>query len=303
MLKDSLSNVIKKAYIKILGEKRWAVRRYKKTQGKMPDLDNPKTLNEKMVWLKLHYFKDFHVRACDKYLVHDYLKEKIGFDYTPELLYVTQNPKALTVENIRTFPCIIKVSNGSGSNLIVRDKNQFTNDYLTNYFTNEIINSNMHVLTSLEHQYLTHDPYIVVEKLLIDEKGGIPNDYKFLYINGELQFIYCSIDRLGIDVRHVYNPDWKRLHFIWVAEADKELFEKYDNTPNIERPVNFEKMVELSHKIAEDFPLVRVDFYEIGRELYIGEITLHHGSGGDVFYPEKYDSIYGGKLILPKANR
>ena len=294
---------LKEPYIFLIGEEKWAMRKYKKSIGKIPNLTSPEGLNEKIVWLKLHYNEEFYRKACDKYLLHDYLKEKLGKDYAPELLFVTQNPNELTVDNIKKFPCIIKVSNGSGANLIVKNKNQYSNDYLQGFFKEQIIVSNAHAVSSLEHQYLTKNPYIVVEKLLSDGKGGIPNDYKFLFINGKLQFIYCSVDRLGDNVRQIYNEHWERQHFIWVAGANREMFDKYDSSPSIDKPVTFDKMIELANIIAKDFPLVRVDFYEENGIPYIGEITLHHGSGGDAFYPEKYDLFYGEKLKLPKANR
>jgi len=54
----------------------------------------------------------------------------------------------------------------------------------------------------------------------------------------------------------------------------------------------------ISSIIAKDFKYVRVDFYEVDKKLYYGEITLHHGSGYDHFIPEKWDEILGSKLQL-----
>lgn len=298
-----LLNRIKLLYIFLFGEKKWALRRYKKNTGKNMDLANPKTLNEKIIWLKLNYFEDHFIQACDKYLLHSYLMKIFGKDYAPELLFVTQNLSELQIRNIPEFPCIIKVSNGSGSNLIVRNKDEFSDDFLRNYFRKQIFISNMHAILSSEHQYLKKNPYIVVEKLLEDQNGRIPNDYKFLYINGSLEFIYCSVDRLGKNVRQVYDKNWNRLHFVWLPGANRDIFVKHDSSPNIPKPVMFDEMCSISSRISDDFPLVRVDFYETCNKVYVGEITLHHGSGCDKFYPEEYDKYYGEKLTLPVANR
>ena len=292
-----------KVRLKLIGENKWESKRFFQLTGKYPDLRNPKTLNEKIAWLKINYFQSFFIKSSDKYLVHDYLKEKLGVDYAPRLLFVTQNPKEITFDNIKEFPCIAKVSNGSGANLIIRDKNQYTEFYLQQFFAKQVVMSNLHAVMSLEHQYEIGKPYIVVEELLKDENGGIPNDYKFLYINGKLEFIYCSVDRLGANVRHVYDADWNRLHFAWVAGADEIVFKTYDSSPSITVPNHFEEMKTISSKLAEDFPLVRIDFYETQERIYVGEITLHHGSGHDVFFPEKFDMIYGEKLTLPQKNR
>lgn len=292
-----------KTSVRLFGEKRWIVNRYKKKTGKNIDVDNPITLNEKIVWLKLFFWEEFYVKACDKYFIHNYLVEKLGNDYAPPLLFATQEISELKNENISQFPCIVKVSNGSGTNLIIHRKDQYSDSFLQKYFRTQVAIANMEVISTGEHQYLKTKPYIVVEKLLQDENNGIPNDYKFLYINGELQFVYCSVDRLGSNVRQVYDPAWNRLHFLWVYKADEEMFRKHDSSPSIKKPINYDKMCKLSKEIAEDFPLVRVDFYELGNEVYVGEITLHHGSGEDLFYPSQYDEYYGEKLILPKPNR
>ncbi len=295
--------IAKSLYIKILGEERWESKQFKRAIGRYPDLKRPRTLNEKIAWLKINYFEDFFTVCCDKYLLHDYLKAVLGKDMAPRLLFVTQDPREINFDNIKEFPCIVKVSNGSGANLIINNKNQYSEEYLQDFFCKQIERSNLHAITTLEHQYQTQKPYIVVEELLKDTNGGIPNDYKFLYMNGNLEFIYCSVDRMGINVRQIYNPNWERLHFAWVARADETIFQRYDNSTSIPAPRRFQEMKTISEKIAKEFPLVRIDFYETEGNIYIGEITLHHGSGHDKFYPEEFDAYWGEKLILPSKNR
>ena len=57
-------------------------------------------------------------------------------------------------------------------------------------------------------------------------------------------------------------------------------------------------MKQLASEIAKDFKYVRVDFYDVDGALFFGEITLHHGSGFDVFVPKDYDEYYGKLLQL-----
>ena len=58
--------------------------------GYVPNLDDPKTFNEKVQWLKLNYFtKDSKVAdMADKVKVHSILKEKNMNDILPRLLFV-----------------------------------------------------------------------------------------------------------------------------------------------------------------------------------------------------------------------
>ena len=296
-------NLSIKTIIAIMGEEWFERKSFCRWQGYELNLDNPKSLNEKMAWLKLNYFRLDYIDCCDKYLVHDYLKNKLGKDFAPELIFVTQNPKDLTFANIKTFPCIIKTSNGSGTNLIVRNKDQYSEEFIQELFSLYVVQSSFHTTITREHQYDIKKPYIVVEKLLSDEAGDIPNDYKFLYINGELEFIYCSVDRMGANVRQVYDKNWNRLHFIWVEEANRALFDKYDASKSIDQPKSFEEMKRISSILAKDFPMVRIDFYDANEGLFVGEITLHHGSAHDKFYPIEYDYVFGNKLVLPGKNR
>ena len=40
------------------------------------------------------------------------------------------------------------------------------------------------------------------------------------------------------------------------------------------KPRNFEKMKEIAAKLSKPFPHVRIDFYETGDKLYVGEMTF-----------------------------
>ena len=295
--------VLIRLYIFIIGENRWEEIKFHKNQRYKLSLSNPETLNEKMAWLKLNYIEGFYKECCDKYLIHQYLEKKLGVDMAPRLIYVTQNPQNLTFQNIKEFPCIIKTSNGSGTNLIVESEGQYTEKYIQNLFKRYVIESELHTISTREHQYDIENPYIVVEALLQDDKGGIPNDYKFLYINGKLEFVYCSVDRMGANVRQVYDADWNRLHFVWVENADETIYNHYEDSHSIPKPHHFAGMKDIADRLSKDFPMVRIDFYETKDSLYIGEITLHHGSAHDRFFPKDYDLFYGKKLSLPQKNR
>ena len=52
--------------------KKW----YKRRSGKNLDLNNPKTFNEKIQWIKLYDSIPIKTLLSDKYLVKDYIKKK-----------------------------------------------------------------------------------------------------------------------------------------------------------------------------------------------------------------------------------
>ncbi|KLI21967.1 ATP-grasp fold amidoligase family protein, partial [Brachyspira hyodysenteriae] len=61
---------------------------FKNALGYELNLENPKTFNEKLQWLKLYYHDPLMTICADKYLVRDYVKEKIGEEYLVPLIGV-----------------------------------------------------------------------------------------------------------------------------------------------------------------------------------------------------------------------
>lgn len=269
-------------------------RKYKQTFGKKIDWENPTTMTEKIQWLKLYGFEDFHTICADKYRMREYLYKKFGNnDYQIPVLYTTENWKDITMDIIPDIPCVIKANHTQGDVVIVKDKSKVDIKKLR-ADCRSWLKRNLY-WGSFERQYKDIKPLIMIEKLLLTKEGKLPNDYKMHYINGKLEFIYCSIDREGINKRNIYDADWNPLYFTW-SEPYKDVSTL--RGPEISAPASFETMKKLAAEIAKDFKYVRVDFYDVEGELFFGEITLHHGSGFDVFYPSEYDLIYGKKLKL-----
>lgn len=268
---------------------------YRSSFGREINWTNPITLNEKMSWLKLYEHDPFHTIAADKYEVRKYIAETFGEEYLIPLLYQTEDYHDIIPENIPNVDCIMKTNHGCGGHQIFRGNMKYKIDYelLREKFRHNLA-VNYYGLTR-EWQYKNIKPRIIIEKLLETKEGKIPNDYKLHFINGEFQFIYISYDREGVNDRCIYDRNWNRLPFMWVG---KQSYRPSLNTTDVPKPSTFEKMIEFGSIVAKRFKLVRVDFYDVDGKLYFGEITLHHGSGGDTFFPEEYDTIYGNKLKL-----
>ena len=68
--------------------------RYKKKMGKPLNLRRPRTLNEKINWLKLNDRTSLHTQCADKYEVRKYIIEKIGKSYLVPLYFQTKNSRS-----------------------------------------------------------------------------------------------------------------------------------------------------------------------------------------------------------------
>lgn len=275
----------------IYGQTRLIKKRFKQNFGRNLDLSNPQTLNEKIQWLKIYEKKDFHTLCADKYRVRSYLKE-FGEEHLVPLLFHTEDYKDINENNLKDFPCIVKSNTGCGWYKILYDCKNVDWKALQEECKNWMVQNFYYY--SYEWQYKNIKPCIIVEKLLLTEDGKLPNDIKLHFINGNLEFVYCSIDRCGENYRKIYDPEtWKQLDFEWPVKSTGKI-----NYQDIPKPVNFDRMVEIGSKIAQKFKYVRVDFYDMPDNFYFGEITLHHGSGFNKFSDEKYDLLYGQKLKL-----
>ena len=126
------------------------------------------------------------------------------------------------------------------------------------------------------------------------EDGGKEDliDYKFYCFNGEPKFSYVSSglsDHSTARISYV-SLDWKKEPF---RRTD---FAEFDELPP--KPINFDKMVELSKILAKGIPFLRVDFYEINGAIYFGELTFFPGSGYTAFDPPEWDKTLGDWIVL-----
>ena len=271
-------------------------RRFKQIFGRELNLQSPTTLNEKIQWLKLNERHDYYPICADKYGMKQWVADLLGTDeYNVPVICHTANWRDISPKTVMEFPCIVKPNHSSHDFIILRSAEEVNWPQLRrrcrfwlkrNYY-----------MESQEWQYRDIPRQIVVEKLLVTKDSKIPNDYKLNYLNGNLEYIYVSYDREGLNARCVFDNDWKVLPFYWGNSKQEEYVPCQVEIP---APRSLVKMKEIGQKIAKYFKYVRVDFYDVDGRLYIGEITLHHGGGFDRFRPKEYDAIYGEKLDLTK---
>jgi hypothetical protein len=268
-------------------------RKFKINQGYELDLENPRTLNEKLQWLKIHDRKDFHTTYADKFAAREYIGNTFGEKYLIPLAFDTTDYRELKPGNLPDYPFVIKTNHGFGNTVIVRDKykvdwKKLRMDYRrwlqTNYYYYE-----------REWQYKHITPRIIVEKMLLGKDGKVPNDYKLNFIEGKLEFIYVSVDREGPNKRNIYDSEWKPMPFTW-ARKGKDLSKLRGE--EIKPPSTLPKMIEFGSVVAKLYKYVRVDFYDVDGTLYFGEITQCHGGGFDQMLPYEFDLKFGDKIDL-----
>ena len=258
--------------------------------GRKLNLNNPETFNEKLQWLKLYNRKPEYTKMVDKYLVRDYVKEKIGEEYLIPLLGVWDDPEKIDFNEL-PMQFVLKCNHNSGLGMcICKDKNSQD----INKVKEELkkgINQNYY-LTSREWPYKDVPRRIIAEKYMVDESGYELKDYKFYCFDGKVKLVMINSDRMSSEKTkaNYFDENYQPLDFVWG-------YENAEIPP--QKPEKFEEMKYLAEKLSEGITHVRIDFYQTPSGIYFGEITFFDGSGFDAIEPIEWDYKIGSWLKLP----
>jgi hypothetical protein len=266
-------------------------RTFKNHFGYDLDLNNPKTFSEKMQWLRIYDNTPLKTRLADKYLVREWVKEKIGAEYLMPLLGVYENFNEIDFDKLpnRFF---IQCNHGCGYNITVKDKSALNIQEAGGKINRWMSENFAYQYGELHYKDIKRK--IVVSKYLENMDDDI-YDYKYFCFNGKPKYILYVRDRKSGILRNAfYDLDWNKQEFIY-AVANK--IERYEQ--NIDPPKNFEKMTEIAKILAKEFIHVRIDFYNIDGKIYFGEMTFTTAVGHLHFKPKEWDLKLGEMMKLP----
>lgn len=258
---------------------------------RLPNLKEPERFTDKIQWYKLNYRTDLMTICADKYCMREYIARKGFSSYLTKLFGVYDSFEEIDFDDLPTS-FVIKCNNGSGTNIFVENLESCEIRKLSKIVKSwKMVNT---LSIGREWAYKNIRQRIVVEELLIANdtfqfKNGL-NDYKILCFNGEPKIAWVDVKRHTDHRRNFYDLNWNKLNVI----SDKPNSDIIINKPN-----GFEKMKDIARIIAHDFPFVRVDFYYLNEQIYIGELTFYPWSGCVRFSPDKFDFELGEMFVLP----
>lgn len=255
------------------------------------DWKNPKTMNEKMQWLKVYDRKQVYTTMADKYEARAWMEERIGEEYLVPLLGVWDNAKEIDFDSLPD-KFVLKTTHDSHGVVVCKDKAALDKEQ-TVKFLNKRLKKNYYWL-SREWCYKNIRPRIIAEALLEEEtelqKCGLV-DYKMYVFNGKVNCMMTisGRNRQGLQLNY-YEKDWTPV-------VRKGIAATHEST-EIPKPVNLEKMIEIAEKLSGDTKLLRVDFYEVNGKLYVGELTFFSLGGFMYYSPTEYNEIFGSEIDL-----
>lgn len=268
-------------------------RKFKICMGRELDLDHPKTLNEKLQWLKLYDRRPEYTMMVDKYLVRDYIREKLGEEYLIPLLGVWDSPDEI---NFDALPdkFVLKCNHNSGLGMcICNDKSKLDIQKVKAELRKGLAQD--YYLTSREWPYKDVPRKIICEKFMSNRGEADLKDYKIQCVNGKIDHIFVCVGRSDPqNIRYYYFDEaWNYLPYSINERCDAELLQSL-------KPATFSKMVEIANILSTGLPEVRVDLYEINGKTYFGELTFYTQSGFDTSITHEADCEIGERFVLPK---
>lgn len=262
--------------------------RYYYTFNKKLDLNNPKTFNEKLQWLKIYDRKKEYSLMVDKYEAKKYVSEIIGEEYIIPTIGVYNSWKDIDFEKLPS-QFVIKCTHDSGGLIIVKDKDKLNIEEARKKI-NKSLNTNYYY-SGREWPYKNVKPRIIIEKYMEDKQTKELRDYKFFCFNGRVECFKIDFDRQIEHHANYYDKEGNILKF--GEESFPPCFEK-----KLSMPINLNKMISLAEKLSKGFPFLRVDFYEMNGKVYFGELTFYPASGFGKFTDEEWDRKLGDFIDL-----
>ena len=270
---------------------------YIKTQfylrmGYRLDLETPKTLSEKIQWLKLYNRQPYYSSLVDKYEVKEIVAKAIGEKYIIPTIAKWETPKQIEWDMLPN-QFVLKTTHGGGNLGVVlcKDKHAFNKSdaisKLRRAYAQDIF------LSFREWPYKNIKKQVIAERFMEQENGFHLIDYKFFCFNGKPQYIYVSQYQEGTNktISKFMTTEWEQSFVHWKDDLEEDLLPQ--------KPEKLEEMIHISEMLSKDIPLVRVDLYQINSQVYFSELTFFPSSGMKPYYSYECDLKLGDMLVLP----
>lgn len=271
-------------------DKKYLEKLFELCTGYALDLENPRTFNEKIQWLKLYDHRPEYTTMVDKYAAKKWVADRIGEQYIIPTLGVWEHFDEIDFDGLPE-QFVLKCTHDSGGVVLVADKSKLDKKAAKRKIEKHLKYN--YYYGGREWPYKNVPPRIIAEPYLTDESGTELKDYKIFNFDGQPKLIQVDYGRFAEHKRNLYSTDWQYIEASILYPTDPD--------HQIEKPKNLDKMLELAHKLSEGYPHVRTDFYNIDGKILFGELTLLHGSGFEKFTPPALGEQMGQWLKLPSG--
>lgn len=278
-----------RGFFKNMNDKEYLSWLYRARMGRLPDLNHPKSFNEKLQWLKLNDRKPEYTEMVDKYLAKKYVEKRIGEKYIIPTLGVWDKFDQIEFEKLPD-QFVLKTTHDSGGVVICKDKANFDKAAAKRKLEKSLKRN--YYWAEREWPYKNVKPRIIAENYLSFLNGSDLVEYKVFCFNGKpALFLICKGEgHTDERTNDFYDLEFNHIPVTVTCPNAKEKCQK---------PDEYEELLELSRKLAKNTYQLRVDLYVINHKIYFGELTFFHDSGCCKFNPPEWDKRFGDMLKLP----
>lgn len=251
-------------------------------------LDHPVTFNEKLQWLKFHDRNPRYSEMVDKFAAKGYVASVIGDEYIIPTIAVYDRAEDIDFDKLPAR-FVLKCTHDSGGVVLCKDKASLNREEAVAKLGKALQRN--YYRFSMEFPYKNVVPRIIAEPFISNE-GGDLCDYKVHCFNGVPRLVLVCRDRYAAGglTEDFFTETWEHLPVRRPTHPNAK-------SP-IPRPAQLDEMLDLSRKLSEGIPFVRVDFYLSDGHVYFGELTFFPASGMTPFVPQSFDTLFGSWLML-----
>lgn len=265
---------------------------YCKDHGVKIDLNNPRTIQDKLAWLNIYDINSLKTFCADKIKLHEYCKEKLGKDICIPILKTYNSVDDIDLNDLpNSFA--LKCNHGRRMGVIVKTKNKFdfnnTRKQLASW-----LNEDFALKNGFEAHYHNIERRIFAEKYIGDASDELI-EYGFMCFNGNPSFIRLSYDKFGPDYHvNYYDMDFRYIKLIREDVRSSPYFHH-------EKPNNLELMTSYAKKLSDGFAFVNVSFYEIKGEVFLKGMAFTPNAMSFKYLKDSDDIKIGELLKLPNS--
>ncbi|MDQ2930642.1 MAG: hypothetical protein M3Y05_07505 [Gemmatimonadota bacterium] len=261
-------------------------RAYLEKHGRAPRLLRPRRFTEKIQWRKLFDFNSLFPTLCDKIAVREYIAERVGREYLIPLLW-SGVPADIPFESV-VRPCVLKSSHSSGQVMMI-GRDDVLDAAVVRAQTERWLAIN-HGLAYDEPGYVPVPPRLMIEQEVTTADSARPDEVRLFVFDGKVAVINTVFVEDGrIRSGAFHTRDWRLLNWHFTRVVDRMF----------PQPSRLDEMIAVAERLGAELDHVRVDIYDCGERIWIGELTLYSWSGYSRFEPDEADFELGSYWRIP----
>lgn len=269
-------------------------RRFRRSVGYELNLENPRSMSEKMQWRKVYDRNPLFPILLDKVRMPEWARSMLPEgDHHCRANYRQVARRAEDLD-FAALPddVALKCNHGSGWNVLLRAGVPFDEVQVRRQL-NRWLGRKFGKLPDMhEWGYLGIPPRIAVQDLLLQPDGTLANDMRFHIFGDDFGFLHMrTTDAKGVLRVGHYDSEFRPLE----VRSHREPPDR----PNA-KPQRFDDMLRIARSLGRHLDYVRVDFLTSGDKICLNELTLCHNSGLVQFDPREFDDQMGDLWQLPR---